>query len=144
MADSVPYRHALYHACLGDAFDAKEATRIGIINYAVPVDQLEADVDKLRARLLKKSPAILRATKQAMRQVRTMTFDQAYDYLLAKKMWLYGCMTPRIHTGPGCPNSSTKRHISRPMNHSRWAPCLPTAEASKHGCMTASGKRLSS
>jgi len=84
VADSVLYRHALYHACLGDAFDAREATRIGIINYAVPPDQLDADVEKLCARLLKKSPAVLRATKQAMRQVRTMTFDQAYDYLLAK------------------------------------------------------------
>jgi feruloyl-CoA hydratase/lyase len=86
VADAVLYRHALYHACLGDAFDAKEATRIGIINYSVPPDQLEADVDKLCQRLMKKSPAVLRATKQAMRQVRTMTFDQAYDYLLAKNV----------------------------------------------------------
>jgi trans-feruloyl-CoA hydratase/vanillin synthase len=86
VADSVLYRHALYHACLGDAFDAKEATRIGIINYSVPTDQLDADIDRLCQRLMKKSPAVLRATKQAMRQVRTMTFDQAYDYLLAKNI----------------------------------------------------------
>jgi trans-feruloyl-CoA hydratase/vanillin synthase len=86
VADAVLYRHALYHACLGDAFDAKEATRIGIINYSVPAEALEADIDKLCERLMKKSPAVLRATKQAMRHVRTMTFDQAYDYLLAKNV----------------------------------------------------------
>jgi len=29
-------RHALYYACLGDAFDGKEAARIGMVNFAVP------------------------------------------------------------------------------------------------------------
>jgi trans-feruloyl-CoA hydratase/vanillin synthase len=84
VADAVLYRHGLYHACLGDAFSAKEAERIGIINYSVPADKLDADVAHLCKRLMAKSPAVLRGTKQAMRQVRTMTFDQAYDYLLAK------------------------------------------------------------
>ncbi len=31
-----------------------------------------------------KSPAVLRATKQAIRHVRTMDVPQAYDYLAAK------------------------------------------------------------
>jgi trans-feruloyl-CoA hydratase/vanillin synthase len=33
---------------------------------------------------MKKSPAVLRATKHAIRQVRTMDVPQAYDYLAAK------------------------------------------------------------
>jgi trans-feruloyl-CoA hydratase/vanillin synthase len=33
---------------------------------------------------MEKSPAVLRATKHAVRQVRTMDFDQSYDYLAAK------------------------------------------------------------
>jgi trans-feruloyl-CoA hydratase/vanillin synthase len=86
VVDSVLYRHALYYACLGDAFDAKEATRVGFINYSVPPDQLEAETAKLADKLMKKSPAVLRATKQAIRQVRTMDFGQAYDYLLAKNI----------------------------------------------------------
>jgi trans-feruloyl-CoA hydratase/vanillin synthase len=84
VVDSVLFRHALYYACLGDAFDAKEAARVGFINYSVPHDQLEVEVEKLADKLMKKSPAVLRATKQAIRQVRTMDFGQAYDYLLAK------------------------------------------------------------
>ena len=84
VADAVLPRHALYYACLGEAFDGKEAARIGMINYAVPGDKLEAAVTDLAERLMKKSPAVLRATKHAVRQVRTMDVPQAYDYLAAK------------------------------------------------------------
>ena len=84
VADAVLPRHALYYACLGEAFDGKEAARIGMINYAVPADKLEAAVTELAEKLIKKSPAVLRATKHAVRQVRTMDVPQAYDYLAAK------------------------------------------------------------
>jgi trans-feruloyl-CoA hydratase/vanillin synthase len=84
VTDSVLYRHALYHACIGEAFDAKEAMRVGFINYHVPKDKLEQEVAKLADKLMKKSPAVLKATKQAIRAVRTMDFGQAYDYLDAK------------------------------------------------------------
>jgi trans-feruloyl-CoA hydratase/vanillin synthase len=84
VADMVLPRHALYYACLGDPFDGKEAARIGMINYAVPADKLEAAVTDLAQRLMKKSPAVLRATKQAIRHVRTMDVAQSYEYLAAK------------------------------------------------------------
>jgi trans-feruloyl-CoA hydratase/vanillin synthase len=84
VADMVLPRHALYYACLGDPFDGKEAARIGMINYAVPLAKLEDAVTDLAKRLMKKSPAVLRATKQAIRHVRTMDVPQAYDYLAAK------------------------------------------------------------
>jgi trans-feruloyl-CoA hydratase/vanillin synthase len=86
VADAVLYRHALYYACLGDAFDGKEAARIGFCNFAVPKENLEKEVQKLADKLMAKSPAVLRATKQAVRQVRSMDFGQAYDYLHAKNM----------------------------------------------------------
>ena len=84
VSDTVLPRHALYYACLGDPFDGDEAARIGMVNYAVPDDELEVETVKLAEKLMRKSPAVLRATKQAVRQVRTMDFDQAYDYLAAK------------------------------------------------------------
>jgi len=86
VVDSVLYRHALYYSCLGDAFDGKEAARVGFINYSVPPEKLEDEVAKLADKLMKKSPAVLRATKQAVRQVRSMDFGQAADYLHAKNM----------------------------------------------------------
>jgi trans-feruloyl-CoA hydratase/vanillin synthase len=84
VADTVLPRHALYYACLGEPFDGREAARIGMINYAVPAEKLEAATIELAEKLMKKSPAVLRATKQAIRHVRTMDVAQAYDYLAEK------------------------------------------------------------
>ena len=84
VSDAVLPRHALYYCCLGEPFDGDEAVRIGMVNSAVPLADLEAETTKLAEKLMAKSPAVLRATKQAVRQVRTMTFDQSYDYLAEK------------------------------------------------------------
>jgi len=84
VSDMVLPRHALYYACLGDPFDGKEAARIGMVNFAVPPEKLRSSTIDLAERLMKKSPAVLRATKQAVRHVRTMDFSQAYEYLAEK------------------------------------------------------------
>ncbi len=84
MVDAVLQRHAMYYACLGEPFDGDEAARIGMINYAVPEQELEAATIELAGKLMQKSPNVLRATKHAIRRVRTMDYDQAYDYLAEK------------------------------------------------------------
>lgn len=84
VADAVLYRHALWYACLGEPFDGKEAERVGFINKAVPRKDLEKETEGLAKKLMLKSPRVLRATKQAIRHVRTMDFGQAYDYLAEK------------------------------------------------------------
>jgi trans-feruloyl-CoA hydratase/vanillin synthase len=84
VADAVLYRHALWYACLGEPFDGDEAARVGFINMAVPRENLEAETERLAQKLMLKSPRVLRATKQAIRHVRTMDFGQAYDYLAEK------------------------------------------------------------
>ena len=84
VADTVLPRHALYYACLGEPFDGKEAARIGMVTYAVPAKQLRKATVDLAERLMKKSPAVLRATKQAIRHVRTMDVIQSYEYLAVK------------------------------------------------------------
>jgi trans-feruloyl-CoA hydratase/vanillin synthase len=77
-------RHALYYACLGEVFDGDEAVRIGMINSAVPEEELEGAVTELAEKLMSKSPNVLRATKHAVRKVATLDYDQAYDYLAEK------------------------------------------------------------
>ena len=84
VSDTVLPRQALYYACLGEAFDGVEAEKIGLINFSHPEDKLEAETLDLAQRLQKKSPAVLRATKHVIRKVRTMDYDQAYDYLAEK------------------------------------------------------------
>ncbi len=84
MVDAVLQRHAMYYACLGEPFDGDEAARIGMINYAVPEDELDDAVTELARKLMAKSPNVLRATKHAVRKVASMDYDQAYDYLAEK------------------------------------------------------------
>ena len=84
VANAVIYRHALWYACLGEPFDGVEAARVGFINLAVPHEKLVAETENLARKLMLKSPRVLRATKQAIRHVRTMDFGQAYDYLAEK------------------------------------------------------------
>ena len=77
-------RHALYYCCLGDPFDGHEEERIGMVNFAVLSAELKVKVEELAYKLMAKSPRVLRATKQAVRNVRTMDFGQSYDYLAEK------------------------------------------------------------
>lgn len=84
VADAVLPRHALYYACLGESFNGKEAVRIGMVNSSVPAKKLKAAVIDLARRLMQKSPAVLKATKQAIRHCRTMDVPQSYEYLAVK------------------------------------------------------------
>jgi trans-feruloyl-CoA hydratase/vanillin synthase len=84
VADTVLPRHALYYACLGEPFNGKEAVRIGMVNSSVPPKKLRAAVIDLAGRLMQKSPAVLKATKQAIRHCRTMDVPQSYEYLAVK------------------------------------------------------------
>ena len=84
IADTLLPRHAMYYAALGEAFGGKEAERIGLINFAVPQAELRAKVTELAVKLMAKSPRALRATKQAVRNVKGMEVTQAYDYLIEK------------------------------------------------------------
>jgi feruloyl-CoA hydratase/lyase len=84
VADAVLPRQALYYACLGEPFDGREAARVGLINFSHPPERLKSEVVVLAEKLMKKSPRVLRATKQAMRHVRNMDYGQALDYLAEK------------------------------------------------------------
>jgi trans-feruloyl-CoA hydratase/vanillin synthase len=84
LSDAVLFRHALYYACLGEAFDARRAVEIGLINAAVPRKDLERETLALAHRLMAKNPEVLRGTKQALRMVRTMDHQQATEYMRIK------------------------------------------------------------
>lgn len=84
VSDTIMPRKALYYCCLGEPFNGKEAEDIGFVNFSVPQSELVNKTIELAQKLMAKSPAVLRATKHAVRQVRSMDFDQSYDYLAAK------------------------------------------------------------
>ena len=78
------FRDAMYYAMTGDLFDGKKAKEIGFVNFHVPKAKLRAETIKFAKKLMEKSPAALRYTKEAIRAVRFMNEPQAQDYLNAK------------------------------------------------------------
>lgn len=78
----VSMRNAMYHALMGENIDGKTAAEWGLVNEAVPHADLEKRVVEIANVLLKKNPVALKATKDAVRRVMEMTYDNAQDYLI--------------------------------------------------------------
>jgi trans-feruloyl-CoA hydratase/vanillin synthase len=81
-AELMPMRKAMYHALMGENLTGKEAEAAGLVNESLPAGQLEARVLEVAHKLLKKNWHTLKATKDAMRRVREMTYQNAEDYLI--------------------------------------------------------------
>jgi len=76
------FRNAMYHALMGETVDGKKAAEWGFVNEALPLIQLKDRVTEVAKVLLTKNPVALKATKDAIRRVREMTYDNAEDYLV--------------------------------------------------------------
>ena len=114
VAVALPYRHQLYYVLTGETFDAKRAVEIGLINMAVPRDQLRAKTIELAQRLMKISPAVLRAAKEGIRTVANMDYDEAWDYLRAKNAELIS----------SDPEGSRNRGIQQFIDEKKFRPGL--------------------
>ena len=78
----LPFRKAMYHAMMGENVDGKTAADWGLVNEAVPLDALKDRVTAVANVLLKKNPVALKATKDAVRRVGVLSYDDAEDYLI--------------------------------------------------------------
>jgi trans-feruloyl-CoA hydratase/vanillin synthase len=76
------FRRAMYHAMLGENIDGRTAAEWGLVNESLPADRLQARVTEVAEALLQKNPSALKATKDAIRRVRDMSYDNAEDYLV--------------------------------------------------------------
>jgi len=84
LTEALGYRDALDLCLTGRAFDGREAAKLRLVNEAVPLARLKERTTELAQELMSKDPEAYRCTKQAVRRVRSMSFDEAYDYLGAK------------------------------------------------------------
>jgi trans-feruloyl-CoA hydratase/vanillin synthase len=84
VAQMLNFRDGMYYALTGDTFDGNKAREMGFVNFSFPRGELRAETRKLARKLMEKSPAVLRYTKEALRAVRFMNEPQAADYLNAK------------------------------------------------------------
>ncbi len=78
----LPFRKAMYHAMMGENIDGKTAADWGLVNEAVPLADLQTRVTEVAKVLLAKNPVALKATKDAIRRVGVMAYDEAEDYLV--------------------------------------------------------------
>ena len=78
----LPFRKAMYHAMMGENIDGQTAADWGLVNESMPLAQLKERVTEVANVLLKKNPVALKATKDAVRRVGIMSYDDAEDYLI--------------------------------------------------------------
>lgn len=78
----MPFRKAMYHAMMGENIDGKTAVEWGLVNEALPLAQLKDRVTEVANVLLAKNPVALKATKDAVRRVSILPYDEAEDYLI--------------------------------------------------------------
>jgi len=82
VAELLPMRDAMYHAMLGENMTGQQAARARLVNESVPLSELKNRVTEVATKLLEKNAVALKATKDAVRRVREMTYDNAEDYLI--------------------------------------------------------------
>jgi enoyl-CoA hydratase/carnithine racemase len=73
-------RHINELCLTAELISAARAAEIGIANYVVPLDELDARVDRLVARLGEMSPIAIRRGKYAIAAMQTMAFPEAMAF----------------------------------------------------------------
>jgi trans-feruloyl-CoA hydratase/vanillin synthase len=84
VAEVMSQRDALYYIMTGETFDGKRAKELGLVNISVPRAELRERTKVLADTLKAKNPFVLRAAKTAYHHVKSMSWDSALDYLMAK------------------------------------------------------------
>jgi feruloyl-CoA hydratase/lyase len=85
-AHNLPRKQALYYILTGDTFNGGQAQQYGLVNRAVPADQLDAETDRVVARLVNKNPVTLELAKQVYERTTMMDLPTSIDYDQAK-LW---------------------------------------------------------
>jgi methylglutaconyl-CoA hydratase len=85
----LPRRILMEMAITGEFFDAEAAREMGLVNYVVPGDALDAKVDWLIGRILDKSPTAVRRGKVAMGRMWEMTEDDSLSFAQAELAQLF-------------------------------------------------------
>ncbi|GAA0746378.1 p-hydroxycinnamoyl CoA hydratase/lyase [Sphingomonas sp. ABOLD] len=121
IAELTGFRNAMYHAMMGENISGKKAAEWGLVNEAVPLDGLKARVEEVAKVLQAKNPVALKATKDAIRRVREMTYDNAEDYLIRAQ-----------EAANSYDNEGRKEGIKQFIDDKTYKPGLGAYDKSKH------------
>jgi trans-feruloyl-CoA hydratase/vanillin synthase len=83
---NLPRKQALYYILTGDTLTGKQAETYGLVNKAVPLEQLDEATDRVVRKIVKKNPVTLQLAKQVYERTTTMDLPTAIDYDQAK-LW---------------------------------------------------------
>jgi methylglutaconyl-CoA hydratase len=103
----------------GNRFPAAEAARIGLINAAVPRDQLDAEVDAVIGDLLAGHPEAIAASKQLLDRVPDMDVDTAFAWTSE--------LSARLFTSDAAREGMASFLEKRPAAWVRPAPARPSS-----------------
>lgn len=84
LRDLIPARKLREMVLTGEPLSAAEALYYGLVNYVVPSDRLDEQVDMLVDRLARASPTAIRRGKFAMRQTESSSFDETLSFMEAQ------------------------------------------------------------
>ena len=84
LADTVGHRKALEYIMTGETFTGKQAAEMGLVNRAVPLENLREETLVLARKLAAKNAVVLRVAKHGFKRCRELTWEQSEDYLYAK------------------------------------------------------------
>ncbi|QND46482.1 p-hydroxycinnamoyl CoA hydratase/lyase (plasmid) [Rhizobium lusitanum] len=115
------FRNAMYHALTGENIDGRKAAEWGFVNESLPLAQLKVRVTDVANILLQKNPVALKATKDAIRRVREMPYDNAEDYLVRAQ-----------EAANSYDNEGRKEGIKQFIDDKTYKPGLGAYDKSKH------------
>ena len=73
---SGPLSYAMQLALTGDAIDAQEAYRIGLVNKVVPLTQLMPTAEAMARSIIQNGPSVAQATKRTILRCLNTSLDQ--------------------------------------------------------------------
>jgi trans-feruloyl-CoA hydratase/vanillin synthase len=87
--DRVSHSDAMYYIMTGDTFDGRRAAEMRLVYASVPRAQLREHTETVARKLIGKNPHVLWAVKDATRRLKSMSWDEAEEYLYAKAQATY-------------------------------------------------------
>jgi enoyl-CoA hydratase len=91
----MPMNMAKEYLMLARPFTAKELAVMGVVNYALPADQIDAKADEIAQRLLKRNPYALAMTKRVLNKQMLANFNLVHDASLAYEFLNFYMQTPQ-------------------------------------------------
>ncbi len=91
----MPFNIAKEYLLLARQFTAKELQEIGVVNYAVPADQLDAKTQEIADRLLKRNAYALAMNKRVLNKYAMQNFNLVHDAAIGYEVLNFYMQTPQ-------------------------------------------------